>query len=579
MKQTIVLLLSLLCVSAFGQNSRYDAQFPSITNSTSTPFLVANVPPNSPILSVCHSPANQVPCTNYATTYDSVGNACSNGAQDTPQPQPSNCQSVGDAQGNIGFWAPSGTYDYTVCIQNNCSGPYTVTLGGGTGGGDVHLATVNAFTNSNSFTNSGIFTNTQMNLYVQSIVNGCNPLTEYQYEEGAQGLTAAFLGCVAAPIGSTVHETNGIAGFVNNLSTSTNAVGVRGQAHGLAVNAHVWGGVFIADDGGFSNNQVLGAEIDIGNFNAASSGAGWTFGGTLQNPNNFVAVQIPALNGVAWNTGFAFGTGSVIRGINFQTGATSTPSGSTCALCFNPTASSVNQPSQGIDFEANDPSSGQNTVDIYETAAGNLLLANSKAGTGLSIAGSSSGASTFVAPATGGGTATLPAGSGTLCYAGNCGVSQGPYQLQNCVTDQTGSTFQQTATLTNYFYGHYEFAFNPASFPIWFNCTIKLPHVLPSGSPKLIIDSISANDGTASHTMSFGTCDGIISTSINISALSCPATQNFVTTSTAYAPTTLTFNVQSTLAADGLLIVQIKATAESGLSANVLANNFYLEWQ
>lgn len=147
MKRILVLILAVACLSvcASAQNVRYDAPFPSISSTTSIPFLVANVPPNSPVLSVCNSPANQVPCTNYATTYTSLGAACSNGAQDTPQPQPSACQSTGDAQGNIGFWAPAGTYDYTVCVANSCFGPYTVTLGGsgGGGGGTITGATPN----------------------------------------------------------------------------------------------------------------------------------------------------------------------------------------------------------------------------------------------------------------------------------------------------------------------------------------------------------------------------------------------------------------------------------------------------
>jgi len=113
---------------------RFSEPFPSVTSLYQTPFLVANVPPNSPILAVCHSPANQVPCTNYATTYTGASAACPNGAQDTPDPSGSTsaCQSTGDAQGNIAFWAPSGTYDYTVCIAGtvSCFGPYTVTLGG-----------------------------------------------------------------------------------------------------------------------------------------------------------------------------------------------------------------------------------------------------------------------------------------------------------------------------------------------------------------------------------------------------------------------------------------------------------------
>lgn len=122
----------LLIGASFAQNQRFDAQFPSITSIGSVPYLIANTPPNSPVLAVCNSPANGVPCTNYATTFTGAGVACLNGAQDTPQPATtSSCQSTGDAQGNIGFWAPAGTYDYTICVATTCFGPFTVMLGGG----------------------------------------------------------------------------------------------------------------------------------------------------------------------------------------------------------------------------------------------------------------------------------------------------------------------------------------------------------------------------------------------------------------------------------------------------------------
>lgn len=135
--KTLLLILALgsfLCAPLISaQNVRYSVDFPSISSQFTTPFLVGNVPPNSPVLSWCNHPANQganVACTNYATTYTSAGVACPNGSQDTPDPQPSSCQSTGDAQGNIGVWAAPGTYDYVVCIQNStsCFGPYTVTL-------------------------------------------------------------------------------------------------------------------------------------------------------------------------------------------------------------------------------------------------------------------------------------------------------------------------------------------------------------------------------------------------------------------------------------------------------------------
>jgi hypothetical protein len=133
MKKSLLFAILFLSVCSFAQNMRVGPlPFPSVS-STAPPFLVANLPPNSPVLSVCHHPANQVPCTNKATTFDSLGNACPNGAQDTPDPNPSACQSTGDALGNIAFWVPAGTYDITVCIQNNCgNSPYTISVSGAT---------------------------------------------------------------------------------------------------------------------------------------------------------------------------------------------------------------------------------------------------------------------------------------------------------------------------------------------------------------------------------------------------------------------------------------------------------------
>lgn len=123
-------IILLACSLVRAQNVRYSVSLPSISSTTTTPYLVANIPPNSLTISVCNSPANQVPCTNYATTYTSSGAACSNGAQDTPDPQPSACQGTADPQGNVGFWAAPGKYTWTACVQNTttCYGPFTITL-------------------------------------------------------------------------------------------------------------------------------------------------------------------------------------------------------------------------------------------------------------------------------------------------------------------------------------------------------------------------------------------------------------------------------------------------------------------
>ncbi len=62
----------------------------------------------------------------------------------------------------------------------------------------------------------------------------------------------------------------------------------------------------------------------------------------------------------------------------------------------------------------------------------------------LILKGSGSGSSTLKAPATGGGTATLPAGSGTLAYVGGSGV--GTVTSVTCGTGLSGGTFTTTGT-------------------------------------------------------------------------------------------------------------------------------------
>lgn len=140
----ILLLLLLFTLSASAQNVRYDASVPSISSVTAIPFLIANTGTGGTTLAtlaVCHSPATgQTPatgCTNYVTTYTYNSVACPNSAQDTPngQTQPTTCQSTGDTRGDIGFWAPPGTYDYTIVVSGAMYGPYTVTLGGSGGPG------------------------------------------------------------------------------------------------------------------------------------------------------------------------------------------------------------------------------------------------------------------------------------------------------------------------------------------------------------------------------------------------------------------------------------------------------------
>jgi hypothetical protein len=139
--------------------------------------------------------------------------------------------------------------------------------------------------------------------------------------------------------------------------------------------------------------------------------------------------------------------------------------------------------------------------------------------------------------------------------------------LENCTPDQTGNSFYNVTSLTNYFYGSWQFI---SSTTTYINCTVFIP-VAASGA-TLVLDIATADD-TAGHTASFETCDGVVNSgTINVaSALTCATAQTFTTTSTAYHRVKLTFAVQSTLSNGSILVVKI-LTSPTGTAptANLL---------
>jgi hypothetical protein len=136
-------ICGLVPAPAAAQSVRYDAP------ATSTPGATVEV---------CASPANGVPCSNFVTTYDFNGNACSNNAQDTPQPN-GGCQPGTDNQGRAGFWvATAGNYAYTVCVPasgggKSCTGPFAASIGG-SGAGTLFAGACDGVTDDTAKLNS-----------------------------------------------------------------------------------------------------------------------------------------------------------------------------------------------------------------------------------------------------------------------------------------------------------------------------------------------------------------------------------------------------------------------------------------
>jgi hypothetical protein len=138
---------------------------------------------------------------------------------------------------------------------------------------------------------------------------------------------------------------------------------------------------------------------------------------------------------------------------------------------------------------------------------------------------------------------------------GNCAPSGGTTaspSLENCAADQSGNSFPQVTSLTNWFSAHWEFLFNTTTY---INCQVFIPTAQTGAT--LVVDVFSA-DSTAGHTANIQTCDAILTTgSLNVGSLTCASAQTYTTTATAYQRVTLTFNVQSTLVNNGILVVKI----------------------
>jgi hypothetical protein len=109
-------------------------------------------------------------------------------------------------------------------------------------------------------------------------------------------------------------------------------------------------------------------------------------------------------------------------------------------------------------------------------------------------------------------------------------------------------------TLTNWICGHWEFVFGQASFA---DFSVRIPaNVAGSPNASIVLDVFSA-DNVAGHTAFFQTLDQVVTTNLQVGALTGEPTQTYTTTSTAYARVSLTSAVASTVAAGNILVLKV----------------------
>lgn len=217
---------------------------------------------------------------------------------------------------------------------------------------------------SQATSNAGIFTDTQFNEYLTSLIGGINLQTEYQASGFIHNLTEGLAGGVAVPVGSTVTQADGVAGWVNNSSTSTNAVGGYFHARCLATGTACWGANPAVSSTPGHAATLIGQETDINVTNAGDSAAGMTIAGfwTAQpTGSNAMIIGKPAgLSGAAqWNYGMYVGAGCC----------------ATAGILIGPAATSgSNVASMALQFQHNDGTGVTRASTINVDTGGNLQV-------------------------------------------------------------------------------------------------------------------------------------------------------------------------------------------------------------
>lgn len=233
---------------------------------------------------------------------------------------------------------------------------------------------------------SPIFTDTQMNLYMQSLLNGINPATEFQATQGIHSDTEAGTFGIAVPNSATVLQASAVAGYVSNNSPLTNAVAGYFNSQCLSANTACWAINPILQDSANTGIKLLN-EFDYNVKNANTQVSGLATG---------VFTAQPAA-ATAWEVGKPAGGGLWVQGFLCDTGATLPANGYSC-IKISPIGNGVNQQSQEVTFVSNDPVSGTHIYALFEDASGNLIFNGTSAQSKLTVNGDYIPARSFTSP-------------------------------------------------------------------------------------------------------------------------------------------------------------------------------------
>ncbi len=264
------------------------------------------------------------------------------------------------------FTCPTSSSTATIWFAYVDNGRYDVKVSGTGVTTPFTMGDFLSFDPLASTSTAGVFTNTQMNTNLSVLLNSCNPSTEYQAVQGGNNDTEGLTACIATPATATVHQSSPLAGFNNNKSTTTAAVGLYGECRSTANNVGCIGGnLVVSDDGVATGASLTSMELDFNILNTTSTGTGLTvvYGSAVQSTNAnalLITSQQPASG--RWGAGLVFGASSVL-------GDDAHPS-----ISIAQQNSGVSQKSGYINFVSEDGAAGIHNGRLQELSDGSMIV-------------------------------------------------------------------------------------------------------------------------------------------------------------------------------------------------------------
>ena len=203
------------------------------------------------------------------------------------------------------------------------------------------------------------------------IGNGVDAQQEFGRSQAGLSSVDAISGAQVCTYTYSVHQCNGIAAYVKNMSSATNAIGMFGQAFSASNNSASWGGNFLVQDApGLAGKKLAMQGLEV-NVNANSLSYDYIrgisiIGESTTQPAGTIALgifELGASRHKQWSYGVFLGDNAARIGIQLGTAGAGN-----------------NEGSQRIRLYGRDAAGINHVVDSQVDSSGNYLISTTSTG-------------------------------------------------------------------------------------------------------------------------------------------------------------------------------------------------------